>query len=104
MDNDKVRREMLAPLPAGGGPLPTLRRYPRFVFFLGGHDLEMVTIRDLLKSQKIRPHDSNLTWGVTASAYRREIEQTLNQGLTPVLIELAMDFEGRPGGAAWGFA
>jgi len=64
----------------------------RFAFFLGGRDLEMLTIRDLL--MEVAPHavfDKNLQWGAKASAYRDEIRQAIAQGLEPVLVELHDD-------------
>jgi hypothetical protein len=66
----------------------------RLAFFLGGHDLEMVTIRDLLLSSGVDArlvHDAKLRWGAKASAYRTQIERTLGAGQTPVLIELEDD-------------
>lgn len=61
------------------------------VFFLGGHDLEMVTIRDLLAAEGVRFHDHDLAWGAKASAYLREIQAALAAGLRPVLVELEND-------------
>ena len=63
----------------------------QLVFFLGGYDLEMVTIRDLLAQEGIPYHDKGLSWGAKASDYRAEIETTLAQGQVPVLVELAND-------------
>jgi hypothetical protein len=66
----------------------------RLVFFLGGQDLEMVTIRDLLSAApSVRVYDKSLTWGARASAYQREIAEALTGGKTPVLIELQIDLE-----------
>ena len=62
------------------------------VFFLGGSDLEMQTIRALL--EETAPghfHDRHLGWGARASAYRQEIGRALSAGLTPVLVELQDD-------------
>lgn len=61
------------------------------VFFLGGYDLEMVTIRDLLVAQRVPFHDRTLVWGAKASAYLNEIQAALDAGCRPVLIELAND-------------
>ena len=62
------------------------------VFFLGGHDLEMVTIRDLLlEAVPERFYDKELVWGAKASAYREEITETLARGFTPVFVELVND-------------
>ncbi len=63
------------------------------VYFLGGYDLEMVTIRELL--QQHAPscfHDKNLAWGARASHYQAEIETVLAAGKVAVLIELEEDF------------
>lgn len=63
-------------------------------FFLGGHDLEMLTIRQLLEQHAAgRIFDKGLSWGAKASDYRTEIEQCLVSGRTPVLIELKEDIE-----------
>ena len=62
------------------------------IFFLGGHDLEMVTIRDLLEREAPgRFHDRNLSWGARISAYRREVAECLANRRTPVLVELEDD-------------
>jgi hypothetical protein len=61
-------------------------------FFLGGHDLEMVTIRDLLA--EVAPaalHDRGLRWGAHASDYRAELAAALEAGQVPVLVELPDD-------------
>lgn len=62
-------------------------------FFLGGYDLEMVTIRDLLKHLGQPFCDKRLHWGARASQYRAEIEETLVRGETPVLVELQPDMD-----------
>jgi hypothetical protein len=62
------------------------------VFFLGGYDLEMQTIRALLEGTAPgRFHDKHLGWGARASAYHQEIGHALSAGLTPVLVELQDD-------------
>jgi hypothetical protein len=62
------------------------------VFFLGGHDLEMLTIRGLLEQYASgRFCDKGLAWGARASDYREEIESALARGARPVLIELTLD-------------
>jgi hypothetical protein len=61
-------------------------------FFLGGYDLEMVTIRDLIA--EVTPgklFDKRLAWGAKASAYRQEIAGAIANGETPVLVELPDD-------------
>jgi len=61
-------------------------------FFLGGHDLEMLVISDLIREvAPDRLHDKNLRWGARASDYETEIEACLSEGRTPVLIELEND-------------
>jgi hypothetical protein len=61
----------------------------RLVFFLGGHDLEMITIRAVIED--VAPgsvRDASLPWGATTDAYEDEIVATLQDGRTPVLVEL----------------
>lgn len=63
-----------------------------YEFFLGGHDLEMMVIRELL--EKHAPghfHDRQLRWGAKATDYRGEIQACLAAGRMPVLIELEVD-------------
>jgi hypothetical protein len=65
---------------------------PKLAFFLGGHDLEMLTIRDLVAEvPAARLYDKGLPWGAKASAYRDEIAQALAEGFEPVLVELDDD-------------
>lgn len=62
------------------------------VFFLGGSDLEMQTIRGLLEeTAPLHFHDKHLGWGARASAYGKEIGEALAAGRTPVLVELEDD-------------
>lgn len=70
----------------------TLAAPDSLVFFLGGHDLEMETIRDLVAEAAPESlFDKRLAWGAKASAYREEIDSAIASGLTPVLIELPDD-------------
>lgn len=65
-----------------------------YEFFLGGRDLEMATVRELLAAEAPgRVHDRGLAWGARASAYRDEIAAALERGRTPVLIELEPDLD-----------
>jgi len=68
-------------------------RHPhRYRFFLGGRDLEMLTIRQLL--DEFAPGcyvDRELAWGAKAAEYAGEIHETLAQGSVPVLVELGLD-------------
>lgn len=74
----------------------------RLRFFLGGGDLEMVTIRDLiLQHRPDQLFDRQLTWGAKASAYRDEVSTVSEAGLVPVFIELENDLEATPADAIW---
>lgn len=66
---------------------------PSHRFFLGGRDLEMLAIRELLIEAGLgdRTVDHGLAWGARASAYAGGIAASLACGETPVLIELADD-------------
>ncbi len=67
---------------------------PSLVFFLGGRDLEMETIAQLLAQHAPgRWADKGLGWGAKASSYRREIEDALQRGQRPVLVELEADLD-----------
>lgn len=70
------------------------RQSSNLAFFLGGHDLEMLTIRELLGQYAPgRFFDKSLSWGAKTSDYRTEIEECLASGQTPVLVELTEDVE-----------
>lgn len=74
-----------------------MQQHDTLIFFLGGHDLEMVTIRDLLlEVAPDRSYDKELVWGAKTSAYQKEIAETLAQGLMSVLIELTDDLGLKP--------
>jgi len=64
----------------------------KFIFFLGGHDAEMLTIRQILVERKIMFHDKNLAWGAALSSYREELNKCPKNKI-PVLIELRLDME-----------
>jgi len=64
-----------------------------FCFFLGGKDAEMVEIASLLATAGEWMVNKNLGWGAKASAYAAEILEAVRKGLTPVLVELEVDFE-----------
>jgi hypothetical protein len=65
-----------------------------FLFCLGGHDLEMLTIKQLLAEHSQHPVlDKNLSWGAAASAYKTEISKAIRQNITPVLVELENDLK-----------
>jgi hypothetical protein len=64
-----------------------------YTFFLGGHDLEMVTIRELLASKGIPYFDRQLSWGAKVSDYRTDIEASISGNKIPVLVELTLDLQ-----------
>src|SRR3990167_2856633 len=64
----------------------------RYVFFLGGQDLEMLTIRKFLEEKGQEVFDRRLEWGAKASFYASEIMQAAMEGKIPVLIELERDY------------
>ncbi|WP_137177019.1 hypothetical protein [Roseomonas sp. AR75] len=59
-------------------------------FFLGGQDLEMATIADLVRTElgEAALADKRLPWGARAEAYAPEISAWRAQGGTAVLVEL----------------
>lgn len=65
----------------------------KYSFFLGGYDLEMQIIRDLLMTRYQEFFDKQLEWGAKASAYTKEISEVMMEGKVPVLIELELDTE-----------
>lgn len=66
----------------------------KLIFFLGGHDLEMLTIRQILEEYSPGQFwDKGLYWGAKTSDYREEIRAVLKKGMMPVLIELTLDME-----------
>lgn len=69
------------------------------IFLLGGHDLEMLTIRKLLETRQVPFADRNLSWGAKASDYQAEIEQWDHPGHHLVFIELIIDLQ--PSQASW---
>lgn len=60
-------------------------------FFLGGYDLEMVTIRDLLHAEGQSVVDHQLGWGARLSHYRAEMEAAFAAGDTLIGVELTDD-------------
>lgn len=61
-----------------------------FVFFLGGHDAEMIEIRNILEKRGLHYHDHGLAWGAALSDYREELG-SLPKDKLPVFIELNLD-------------
>jgi hypothetical protein len=66
-----------------------------FSFFLGGHDLEMITIKDMLALHRpqYKVFDKGLSWGAMQSDYRQEIAACSANGDIIVCVELGLDLE-----------
>jgi len=47
----------------------------KIVFFLGGHDLEMMAIKEILEQEQIKFVDKNLLWGAKLSKYQKELDE-----------------------------
>ncbi len=64
-----------------------------YLFLLGGHDLEMNEIKNILEKNNIPYMDKNLTWGAELSQYKDEIKECLenHENLKIVSVELAND-------------
>lgn len=62
----------------------------QYVYFLGGHDLEMHEIKQLLEAHHAHYFDKNLRWGAKVSDYQEELAR-LKAGEIPVFIELEHD-------------
>lgn len=73
----------------------------RNYFLLGGTDLEMVTIRQLLEQHHQPLSDAGLSWGAKASAYAPLLPTLQAQGYRPVFIELENDLTDPPPEALW---
>jgi len=75
----------------------------QLAFFLGGRDLEMATIAELLAEHAPGAivFDKKLSWGAKASDYAEELQQIMNSGRTAVLIELEPDLELPAGRLLW---
>jgi hypothetical protein len=63
-----------------------------YIFFLGGYDAEMVTIKDILKEKNLSFFDNNLKWGAKLSEYKKELSE-LSSDQIPVFIELNLDID-----------
>lgn len=64
-----------------------------YFFLLGGIDLEMLEIVQLLDEHKIGYRNKNLSWGAKASDYATEISHLSKDSKIPVLVELGLDIE-----------
>lgn len=66
------------------------------IFFLGGHDLEMMTIRDLLVSKDLRYGDLDLKWNnAKLSAYKVYVDKFLSESFGGMIygVELENDLD-----------
>ncbi len=61
------------------------------IFLLGGHDLEMLEIKQLLEQHQIPYVDRNLGWGAKLSAYHDLLTAASSEALVFVGIELEID-------------
>ncbi|OHB20796.1 MAG: hypothetical protein A2854_04210 [Parcubacteria group bacterium RIFCSPHIGHO2_01_FULL_56_18] len=66
---------------------------PKYAFFLGGKDAEMVRIADVLGGGGEKFADADLGWGAKASAYGIKIAEAAETGFIPVLVELEVDID-----------
>lgn len=63
----------------------------QYVFFLGGHDAEMLEIRNILETKGIQYFDRHLKWGAELSEYQAELN-LLHKYQTPVFVELKLNY------------
>jgi len=65
----------------------------KYVFFLGGRDLEMLEIKKILNAHNLKVFDRNLTRGVKLSDYKKELldEDSTLKKQANVFIELEID-------------
>ncbi|MBI4687712.1 MAG: hypothetical protein HY756_08005 [Nitrospirae bacterium] len=62
-----------------------------YIFSLGGYDVEMVEIKNILESKGLRFYDKNLSWSnASLSAYKDEIGKIPSDAI-PIFIELKLD-------------
>jgi hypothetical protein len=62
----------------------------QYIFFLGGHDLEMEEIGRMARDQGAEVVDRDLSWGAKASSYKDDLKKIADH-VTPVLLELGLD-------------
>jgi hypothetical protein len=61
-----------------------------YIFFLGGYDAEMKTIKEIFDRDNIPYFDNHLNWGAALSNYRNEL-RTISSEEIPVFIELHLN-------------
>lgn len=67
-------------------------KFEGMMFLLGGHDLEMLTIRKMLDKAGIKYADHGLRWdNACLSSYRKELDEASDKGWTVWGIELQED-------------
>lgn len=67
-------------------------KFEGMMFLLGGHDLEMLTIRKVLDKAGIKYADHGLRWdNACLSSYRKELDEASDKGWTVWGIELQED-------------
>ena len=71
-------------------PRSPCSRLLKYHFFLGGHDAEMMEIRNILNEYNLIYIDKSLQWGAKLSEYETELSH-IAQNAIPVLIELELD-------------
>lgn len=76
----------------GGASQSLTPKAGQYVFFLGGNDAEMETIRDRLKKTNHTVIDKNLGWWAKATVYEAEIQEAILKGKVPVLVELSTEW------------
>lgn len=68
-------------------------QHEKLAFFLGGQDLEMITIAGFLNDRQAVVYDKHLAWGAKLSDYRSELSEAIARSMTPVLVELDFQLE-----------
>jgi len=61
------------------------------IFLLGGHDLEMLTIKEILIKKNINFFDKELKWGAKLSAYKNELEEFSDHTIYGIELEEDID-------------
>lgn len=68
--------------------------FNKFLFLLGGYDLEMLTIRNILDKEGLRYADHGLQWSnACLSSYRQELHDASNKEWTIWGVELQEDID-----------
>lgn len=93
---DHLKKELNAIIHPQGNkaltPIKTPEKPKKYVYFLGGYDLEMFEIRKILESKNAKLIDNQLKWGAKTSDYALQIEG-LGEDEVPVFIELELDYK-----------